>query len=279
MSGTEIVLLFLCMMLVTYIPRALPAVWLDRLHFGPRVEKFLNLIRDNNFAEAMRIARQQIENGARIIDVNMDDSLLDSKAVMCQFLLTAAAEPEIARTPVMIDSSRWEVIEAALQCVQGKCVVNSISLKEGEAPFLEKARRLVAQAADRTARQRGKFRVVRDLLAADDAAERVQGVALERQRAAFAVHFQVGHAVLDREEPVRVHAQERIPSEVFAALHAFQQRDVVVLHESFQHGHRRVHVARNLAADRHDFALLGQCPEFVQRCFFHGFSCCFLFVF
>ncbi|MBQ9335709.1 MAG: methionine synthase [Lentisphaeria bacterium] len=105
-------------------------------------KKFLNLIRDNNFAEAMRIARQQIENGARIIDVNMDDSLLDSKNVMCQFLLTAAAEPEIARTPVMIDSSRWEVIEAALQCVQGKCVVNSISLKEGEGPFLEKARKI-----------------------------------------------------------------------------------------------------------------------------------------
>ena len=105
-------------------------------------KKFLNLIRDNNFTEAMRIARQQIENGARIIDVNMDDSLLDSKAAMCKFLLTAAAEPEIARTPVMIDSSRWEVIEAALQCVQGKCVVNSISLKEGEAPFLEKARRI-----------------------------------------------------------------------------------------------------------------------------------------
>ena len=105
-------------------------------------KKFLNLIRDNNFAEAMRIARQQIENGARIIDVNMDDSLLDSKNVMCKFLLTAAAEPEIARTPVMIDSSRWEVIEAALQCVQGKCVVNSISLKEGEAPFLEKARKI-----------------------------------------------------------------------------------------------------------------------------------------
>ena len=105
-------------------------------------KKFLNLIRDNNFAEAMRIARQQIENGARIIDVNMDDSLLDSKTVMCKFLLTAAAEPEIARTPVMIDSSRWEVIEAALQCVQGKCVVNSISLKEGEAPFLEKARKI-----------------------------------------------------------------------------------------------------------------------------------------
>ena len=105
-------------------------------------KKFLNLIRDNNFTEAMRIARQQIENGARIIDVNMDDSLLDSKAVMCRFLLTAASEPEIARTPVMIDSSRWEVIEAALQCVQGKCVVNSISLKEGEAPFLEKARKI-----------------------------------------------------------------------------------------------------------------------------------------
>ena len=105
-------------------------------------KKFLNLIRDHNFAEAMRIARQQIENGARIIDVNMDDSLLDSKTVMCRFLLTAAAEPEIARTPVMIDSSRWEVIEAALQCVQGKCVVNSISLKEGEAPFLEKARKI-----------------------------------------------------------------------------------------------------------------------------------------
>ena len=102
-------------------------------------KKFLNLIKENNFTEALRIARQQIENGARIIDINMDDPLLDSENVMKQFLLSAAAEPEIARTPIMIDSSRWEVIESALRCVQGKCVVNSISLKEGEKPFLEKA--------------------------------------------------------------------------------------------------------------------------------------------
>lgn len=102
-------------------------------------KKFLNLIREGNYPDAMEVARQQIDNGALIIDINMDDALLDSVNTMKEFLLNAAAEPDIARVPFMIDSSRWEVIETALQCVQGKCVVNSISLKEGEGPFLEKA--------------------------------------------------------------------------------------------------------------------------------------------
>lgn len=104
--------------------------------------KFLKLIKENDFVQAMRIARNQIENGARIIDINMDDALLDSKEAMRRFLLYSGSEPEIARVPFMIDSSSFEVIEASLQCVQGKCVVNSISLKEGESAFLEKARKI-----------------------------------------------------------------------------------------------------------------------------------------
>ncbi|MCO6388593.1 methionine synthase [Aliihoeflea sp. 40Bstr573] len=102
--------------------------------------KFRKLITNGDFATALDIARDQVENGAQIIDVNMDEGLIDSKAAMVEFLNLIAAEPDIARVPVMIDSSKWEIIEAGLKCVQGKAVVNSISMKEGEAAFLEQAR-------------------------------------------------------------------------------------------------------------------------------------------
>ncbi|MCF8878344.1 methionine synthase [Hyphobacterium sp. SN044] len=101
---------------------------------------FRRLITDGNYNEALSVARQQVENGAQIIDVNMDEGLLDSKAAMRTFLRLIAAEPDIARVPIMIDSSKWEVIEEGLKNVQGKAIVNSISLKEGEEPFLEQAR-------------------------------------------------------------------------------------------------------------------------------------------
>ncbi|MGE5144818.1 MAG: dihydropteroate synthase, partial [Acidobacteriota bacterium] len=101
---------------------------------------FAKLILAGDFAAAVEIARQQVGNGAQMIDVNMDEAMLDSKAAMVRFLQLIAAEPDIARVPVMIDSSKWEVIEAGLKCVQGKPVVNSISLKEGEAEFLRQAK-------------------------------------------------------------------------------------------------------------------------------------------
>jgi len=101
---------------------------------------FARLILAGDYAEALSVARQQVENGAQIIDVNMDEAMLDSEAAMHRFLTLAAAEPDIARVPVMIDSSKWRVIEAGLKCVQGKCIVNSISLKEGEDEFLRQAR-------------------------------------------------------------------------------------------------------------------------------------------
>ena len=104
--------------------------------------KFLNLIKAGNLPEAMAVARHQIENGASIIDVNMDDAMLDSPAAMKRFLLYLASEPEIARVPVMVDSSNWEVVKTALRCLQGKSIVNSISLKEGEEAFLEKAKEI-----------------------------------------------------------------------------------------------------------------------------------------
>jgi 5-methyltetrahydrofolate--homocysteine methyltransferase len=109
--------------------------------------KFLRLISEKNYEEALSIARQQVEDGAQIIDVNMDDAMLDAKAEMVTFLNLIASEPEISKLPIMIDSSKWEVIEAGLQCVQGKCVVNSISLKEGEEAFLEKARKIRSYGA------------------------------------------------------------------------------------------------------------------------------------
>ena len=105
-------------------------------------KKFARLIRENNYEEALSIAREQVENGAQIIDVNMDEGMLDSAAAMAHFLRLIASEPEIARVPIMIDSSKFSVIESGLKNAQGKCIVNSISLKEGEATFCEQARRL-----------------------------------------------------------------------------------------------------------------------------------------
>ncbi|MGB0828765.1 MAG: methionine synthase [Flavobacteriaceae bacterium] len=101
--------------------------------------KFLRLIENENYQEAIEIAREQVLGGAQIIDVNMDEGMIDGKKAMTTFLNLIAAEPDIARVPIMIDSSKWEIIEAGLKVVQGKCVVNSISLKEGESLFLEQA--------------------------------------------------------------------------------------------------------------------------------------------
>lgn len=102
--------------------------------------RFLRLIKEDDFDTALDVARQQVDDGAQIIDVNMDEGLLDSKAAMTRFLHLIASEPDISRVPVMIDSSKWEVIEAGLHCLQGKCVINSISMKEGEAEFLRQAK-------------------------------------------------------------------------------------------------------------------------------------------
>jgi 5-methyltetrahydrofolate--homocysteine methyltransferase len=102
--------------------------------------KFRKLITEGDYPAALSVARQQVENGAQVIDINMDEGLLDSQAAMVTFLNLIAAEPDIARVPVMIDSSKWEVIEAGLRCVQGKAIVNSISMKEGEGKFVEQAK-------------------------------------------------------------------------------------------------------------------------------------------
>jgi 5-methyltetrahydrofolate--homocysteine methyltransferase len=102
-------------------------------------KKFARLIRENNYEEALSVARQQVENGAQVLDVNMDDALLDGVAAMTKFLNLLQSEPDIARIPIMIDSSKFEIIEAGLKCVQGKCIVNSISLKEGEEKFIRQA--------------------------------------------------------------------------------------------------------------------------------------------
>ena len=104
--------------------------------------KFLRLIKEEKFDEALDIARHQVDGGAQIIDINFDDGLIDGKESMVRFLNLIAAEPDISRVPIMIDSSKWEIIEAGLQVVQGKCVVNSISLKEGEEKFIWEAKRL-----------------------------------------------------------------------------------------------------------------------------------------
>ena len=104
--------------------------------------KFRKLITEGDYPEAVSVALQQVRNGANIIDVNMDEGMLDSEQAMTTFLNLIGAEPEIARVPIMIDSSKWSVLEAGLKCVQGKAIVNSISLKEGEAEFLDKARRV-----------------------------------------------------------------------------------------------------------------------------------------
>ncbi|QZP08809.1 methionine synthase [Caenibius sp. WL] len=109
--------------------------------------RFKKLIMAGDYTAAVEVARQQVENGAQIIDVNMDEGLLDAVEAMTTFLKLIAAEPDIARVPVMIDSSKWEVIEAGLKCVSGKPIVNSISMKEGEGPFLEQARKCMAYGA------------------------------------------------------------------------------------------------------------------------------------
>ncbi len=104
--------------------------------------RFAQLIRENKYEDALEVALDQVRGGAQILDVNMDEGMLDGKAAMVRFLNLIASEPEIARIPIMIDSSKWEIIEAGLQCVQGKSVVNSISLKEGEEVFLRQAKKL-----------------------------------------------------------------------------------------------------------------------------------------
>ena len=110
-------------------------------------KKFARLVREDKYEEALSVARQQVENGAQILDVNMDDALLDGVKAMTTFLNLLQAEPDIARIPIMIDSSKWEIIEAGLKCVQGKCIVNSISLKEGEEKFVEQAFKCLAYGA------------------------------------------------------------------------------------------------------------------------------------
>ncbi|MDV2456742.1 methionine synthase [Elizabethkingia anophelis] len=105
-------------------------------------KKFLRLIKEEKYAEALDIARHQVEGGAQVLDVNMDDGLLDGKYAMVKFLNLIASEPDIARIPIMVDSSKWEILEAGLQVVQGKPVVNSISLKEGEVNFIEQAKKI-----------------------------------------------------------------------------------------------------------------------------------------
>src|SRR5665811_851193 len=104
--------------------------------------RFRKLIEANDYATALEVARQQVESGANMLDVNMDEGMLDSEAAMVKFLNLIAAEPDISRVPIMIDSSKWSVIEAGLKCVQGKSIVNSISLKEGEEKFIEQAKKV-----------------------------------------------------------------------------------------------------------------------------------------
>ncbi|WP_119395646.1 methionine synthase [Salinibius halmophilus] len=125
-----------------------PMVLTDEVRFvnvGERTNvtgsaRFKRLIKEEDYDEALSVARDQVENGAQVIDINMDEGMLDSKAAMVRFLNLIASEPDISRVPIMIDSSKWDVIEAGLKCVQGKCIVNSISLKEGEEKFIEQAR-------------------------------------------------------------------------------------------------------------------------------------------
>ncbi len=138
------------------IPRRCRLAGLEPLNIGPETlfvnvgertnvtgsARFRKLIEAGDYATALEVARQQVDNGAQVIDVNMDEGMLDAEAAMVRFLHLVAAEPDITRVPVMIDSSKWSVIEAGLKCLQGKGIVNSISLKEGEGPFLEQARKL-----------------------------------------------------------------------------------------------------------------------------------------
>ncbi len=109
--------------------------------------RFKRLIKEGNYQEALDIARNQVENGAQIIDINMDEGMLDSQAAMVRFLNMISGEPDIARVPIMIDSSKWEVIEAGLKCIQGKGIVNSISLKEGEETFIDHAKKVLRYGA------------------------------------------------------------------------------------------------------------------------------------
>ena len=103
-------------------------------------KKFARLIQEEKYDEALSVARQQVESGAQILDVNMDDAMLDGVYAMTTFINLVQAEPDIAKIPIMLDSSKFEIIEAGLKCIQGKCVVNSISMKEGEAKFIEQAK-------------------------------------------------------------------------------------------------------------------------------------------
>src|SRR5437667_224117 len=103
---------------------------------------FARMILNGEYEKALVVARQQVENGAQIIDINMDEAMLDSQAAMVRFLNLIASEPDIARVPIMIDSSKWSVIEAGLRCIQGKGIVNSISMKEGLEPFKQQAKLL-----------------------------------------------------------------------------------------------------------------------------------------
>ena len=100
---------------------------------------FARMILNGQYEEALAVARQQVENGAQVIDINMDEAMLDSKAAMVRFLQLIASEPDIARVPIMVDSSKWDVIEAGLRCIQGKGIVNSISMKEGVEAFKHQA--------------------------------------------------------------------------------------------------------------------------------------------
>ncbi len=109
--------------------------------------KFRKLIEAGDYSAALEIARQQVTSGAQMVDVNMDEGMLDSEAAMVRFLNLIASEPDIARVPIMIDSSKWTVIEAGLKCVQGKAVVNSISMKEGEESFIEHAKKVLRYGA------------------------------------------------------------------------------------------------------------------------------------
>ncbi len=109
--------------------------------------QFARLIKESKFEEALVVARQQVENGAQVIDINMDEAMLDSERSMVHFLHMVASEPDVAKVPIMIDSSKWSVIEGGLKCIQGKCIVNSISLKEGEAAFLERAEKVMNYGA------------------------------------------------------------------------------------------------------------------------------------
>ena len=101
---------------------------------------FLRMIKEGNYEDALVVAKDQVDGGAQIIDINMDEGMIDGEEAMVKFLNLIASEPDISRVPVMIDSSKWEIIEAGLKCIQGKGVVNSISLKEGEASFINKAK-------------------------------------------------------------------------------------------------------------------------------------------